>query len=51
MNAKIIFYKQTKLDQNTKFKLRRELLGIEQKRKEKIFTKETFCVGTAQLDS
>jgi len=31
MNAKIIFYKQTKLDQNTKFKLRRELLGIEQK--------------------
>lgn len=31
MDAKIIFYKQTKLDQNTKFKLRRELLGIEQK--------------------
>lgn len=31
MNAKIIFYKQEKLDQNTKFKLRRDLLGTEQK--------------------
>jgi len=31
MNAKIIFYAQKKLDQNTKFKLRRKLLGIEQK--------------------
>jgi len=31
MKAKIIFYTQKKLDQNTKFKLRRELLGIEQK--------------------
>ncbi len=31
MNARIIFYKQEKLDQNTKFKLRRDLLGIEQK--------------------
>lgn len=31
MDAKIIFYKQDKLDQNTKFKLRRELLGLEQK--------------------
>jgi len=31
MNAKIIFYTQKNLNQNTKFKLRRELLGIEQK--------------------
>jgi len=31
MEAKIVFYKQNKLDQNTKFKLRRELLGLEQK--------------------
>lgn len=31
MEAKIIFYTQKKLDQNTKFKLRRELLGIKQK--------------------
>jgi len=31
MKAKIIFYTQKKLSQNTKFKLRRELLGIEQK--------------------
>lgn len=31
MDAKIIFYKQDKLDQNTKFRLRRELLGLEQK--------------------
>ena len=31
MKAKIIFYKQDKLDQNTKFKLRRDLLGIKQK--------------------
>jgi len=31
MKAKIIFYKQDKLDQNTKFKLRRELMGIVQK--------------------
>ena len=31
MTTKIIFYKQDKLDQNTKFKLRRDLLGLEQK--------------------
>jgi len=31
MNAKIVFYKQDRLNQNTKFKLRRDLLGIEQK--------------------
>ena len=31
METKIIFYKQQGLDQNTKFKLRRELLGLEQK--------------------
>lgn len=31
MKAKIIFYKQDNLDQNTKFKLRRKLLGIKQK--------------------
>jgi len=31
MNAKIVFYTQKNLDQNTKFKHRRELLGIEQK--------------------
>lgn len=31
MGKKIIFYKQDGLDQNTKFKLRRELLGLEQK--------------------
>lgn len=31
MDTNIIFYKQKGLDQNTKFKLRRELLGIEQK--------------------
>ena len=31
MRAKIIFYKQDNLDQNAKFKLRRELLGIRQK--------------------
>ena len=31
MDAKVIFYKQDGLDQNTKFKLRRELLGLEQK--------------------
>lgn len=31
MDTKVIFYKQKGLDQNTKFKLRRELLGIEQK--------------------
>ena len=31
MNAKILFYRQDELDQNTKFRLRRELLGLEQK--------------------
>ena len=31
METRIIFYKQLGLDQNTKFKLRRELLGLEQK--------------------
>jgi hypothetical protein len=31
MEAKIIFYNQNELDQNTKFKLRRELLGVKQK--------------------
>jgi hypothetical protein len=31
MKAKIIFYNQNKLDQSTKFNLRRELLGIKQK--------------------
>jgi len=31
MNAKIVFYKQNNLDQNSKFKLRRELLGLKQK--------------------
>jgi len=31
MEAKIIFYHQDKLNQNEKFKLRRELLGINQK--------------------
>jgi len=31
METKVIFYKQQGLDQNTKFKLRRELLGLEQK--------------------
>ena len=31
MEAKIVFYRQGELDQNTKFKLRRDLLGIEQK--------------------
>lgn len=31
MEAKIVFYKQDKLDQNPKFRLRRELLGLEQK--------------------
>lgn len=31
MEAKIVFYKQNKLDQNTKFRLRRDLLGLEQK--------------------
>ncbi len=31
MDANIIFYKQKNLDQNSKFKLRRKLLGIEQK--------------------
>lgn len=31
MNAKIIFYNQKRLNQNTKFKLRRDLLGLEQK--------------------
>lgn len=31
MDAKIVFYKQDKLDQNTKFKLRRALLGVKQK--------------------
>lgn len=31
MDTNVIFYKQKGLDQNTKFKLRRELLGIEQK--------------------
>lgn len=31
MNTKVIFYKQDMLDQKTKFKLRRELLGLEQK--------------------
>ena len=28
-----------------------ELLNIEKKRKEKIFTKETFCIGCARLGS
>lgn len=31
MDARIIFYKQDGLDQNTKFMLRRDLLGLEQK--------------------
>lgn len=31
MDTKVIFYKQDELDQNTKFNLRRELLGLEQK--------------------
>lgn len=31
MDTKVIFYKQDGLDQNTKFNLRRELLGLEQK--------------------
>ena len=31
MKAKIIFYKQENLSQNEKFKLRRELIGLEQK--------------------
>jgi hypothetical protein len=31
MKAKIIFYKQDELNQNTKFNLRRKLLGIKQK--------------------
>lgn len=31
MDTKVIFYKQDRLDQNTKFKMRRELLGLEQK--------------------
>ncbi len=31
MKARIVFYKQNKLDQNTKFRLRRDLLGLEQK--------------------
>jgi hypothetical protein len=31
MDAKVVFYKQNSLDQNSKFKLRKELLGIEQK--------------------
>ena len=30
MDTKIIFYKQNKLTQNAKFKLRKDLLGIEQ---------------------
>jgi len=31
MKAKVIFYQQDNLSQNNKFKLRRELLGLEQK--------------------
>lgn len=31
MDTKVIFYKQDGLTQNTKFKLRRELMGLEQK--------------------
>lgn len=31
MTTNVIFYRQEGLDQNTKFKLRRELLGLEQK--------------------
>ncbi len=31
MDAKIVFYKQDKLTQNTKFELRRALLGVKQK--------------------
>ena len=31
MKAKIVFYKQSNLNQNEKFKLRRELLGLKQK--------------------
>ncbi len=31
MEAKIVFYKQEKLNQNGKFNLRRDLLGLEQK--------------------
>ena len=41
MDAKIIFYKQDGLDQNTKFKLRRELLGVQQKSN---FSKYTYEV-------
>lgn len=31
MDAKIVFYNQSGLDQNSKFKLRKELLGLKQK--------------------
>lgn len=31
MEARIVFYRQDELDQNTKFRLRRDLLGLEQK--------------------
>ena len=31
MTTNVIFYRQEGLDQNTKFKLRRELLGLQQK--------------------
>lgn len=42
MDTNIIFYKQKGLDQNTKFKLRRELLGIEQKSN---FSRYKYKVG------
>lgn len=44
MKQKIIFYKQENLSQNTKFKLRRELLGINQKSN---FSRYTYKVEGA----